>query len=229
VDLAIFDFDGTVTVGPTYPGFISFAVPPSRKIIGGALLSPWIVAYHARLISDRSIRIAISRVAFWLADPDRVLKAGEAYAREKLPGLIRQDAIDRIAWHKRRGDRVVIVSATLDVYLTHWCASMKIDVICTRLELSGGILTGRYRGGDCSGSEKARRLRRAFRLDDFAAIYAYGDTEEDREMLDLADKKYFRWKEVDQISRASRTGFDCSARSRLRRALTRGRRDAQTR
>ncbi len=199
MDLAIFDFDGTITDKGTYPDFIRFALPPSRKVFGGALLAPLIAGYYARLISDHTVRVAISRVAFWLADPDHVLRAGEQYARERLPVLVRRNAAERIAWHKARGDRVVIVSAALDVYLSHWCTAMDVDVICTRLELSGGTLTGRYRGGDCSGHEKARRVKRAFSLDDFGAVYAYGDSEEDRQMLELADKKYFRWKEVDEV------------------------------
>lgn len=34
-------------------------------------------------------------------------------------------------------------------------------------------------------------------------IYAYGDTVEDREMLDLAHRKYYRWREVDSRNEAS--------------------------
>ncbi len=39
-------------------------------------------------------------------------------------------------------------------------------------------------------------MRAQYALDRFAAVYAYGDTDEDREMLELADKRYFRWQEV---------------------------------
>ena len=94
MDLALFDFDGTITTRGTYPGFIRFAVRPRRRIVAGILLGPLVVAYRAGLVSDRAIRKA-----------------------EALPGLMRSVALERIAWHTARGDRVVVVSAGLDVYL----------------------------------------------------------------------------------------------------------------
>jgi phosphoserine phosphatase len=46
------------------------------------------------------------------------------------------------------------------------------------------------------GKEKSRRVRQALRLEDFPTVYAYGDTEEDLDMLSMAHKKYFCWNEV---------------------------------
>ena len=59
-----------------------------------------------------------------------------------------------------------------------------------------GRLTGRYRGADCSGAEKARRIKERYDLTRYPIVYAYGDTEEDREMLALAHERYYRWKPV---------------------------------
>jgi hypothetical protein len=33
-------------------------------------------------------------------------------------------------------------------------------------------------------------------LSSYPIVYAYGDSGEDREMMALADKKYYRWKEI---------------------------------
>lgn len=35
-----------------------------------------------------------------------------------------------------------------------------------------------------------------YNLDQFRTIYAYGDTSDDEQMLDLADVKYYSWKWV---------------------------------
>lgn len=105
-------------------------------------------------------------------------------------------ALERIAWHKGRGDVVVVVSAALDVYLEPWCRALGVDVICTRLEVRDGRRTGRYLRGDCCGNEKARRIRERYTLSEFETVYAYGDTEEDRAMLAMADRQYFQWQEV---------------------------------
>ncbi|MGH9158809.1 MAG: HAD family hydrolase [Vicinamibacteraceae bacterium] len=204
MDLALFDFDGTITTKGTYPGFVSFALRRRRKILGGIILGPLIAAYQARLVSDHVIRTAVSRVGFWGEDPDRLRRFGERYAEEVLPGLIRPVALERIAWHKAQADRVVVVSGSLDVYLEPWCRALGLDVICTQLETRDGRLTGRYVRGDCCGEEKARRIRERYRLSEYGTLYAYGDTEDDREMLAMAPRKYFRWNEVREAPAASR-------------------------
>ncbi len=203
MDLALFDFDGTITSKGTYPGFVRFAVGTRRKIVGGLILSPLIIGYRLRLVSDRAIRKAMSRVAFRGEEPDRLRRFGGRYAAEVLPGLIRPQALERIAWHKARGDRIVVVSASLDMYLVPWCRMTGVDVICTQLEVSDGLLTGRYVRGDCCGEEKVRRIRDLYTLADYVTVHAYGDTEEDRDMLEMADRKFFRWEEVREVPAVS--------------------------
>jgi len=65
------------------------------------------------------------------------------------------------------------------------------------------LLTGRYLGGECTGAEKALRIGRRYDLGQYREIYAYGDTAEDREMLALANRRYYRWKEADEYEPAS--------------------------
>ena len=193
MDLALFDFDGTITTAGTYPGFIRRAVRPRRKVIGAVLLGPVILAYRAGLLSERAIRRALSGVVFWREEPDRIASLGARYAVDTLPTMLRPEALERIAWHRERGDHVVVVSASLDVYLEPWCHAMGLDVICSRLEARGGLLTGRYLDGDCCGEVKAQRIRESYALATFDTIYAYGDTDEDGPMLAIADKPFFRW------------------------------------
>jgi phosphatidylglycerophosphatase C len=123
-------------------------------------------------------------------------RLGAEYAGSVLPAKVRPSALERIAWHQARGDQVVIVSASLDLYLAPWSASRGLDCICSTLEERGGRLSGRYVGGDCAGREKVRRIRGRYDLGRYDTVYAYGDSGEDREMLELAHKKFYRWKEI---------------------------------
>jgi HAD superfamily hydrolase (TIGR01490 family) len=205
MDLALIDFDGTITTKGVYPEFLRYVVPLRRKLTAGTLLSPLIAAYKCGLVSEPAIRNVLSRASFLGEDLSRVQERGEAFVRDVLPGLIRPIALERIAWHKDRGDRVVVVSASLDAYLIPWCRTLAIDLICTELEISDGgrRLTGRYVRGDCYGAEKVRRIRERLTLADYDIIYAYGDTEDDRPMLDMADRRFFRWEEVREVPPAS--------------------------
>lgn len=193
MDLALFDFDGTITTKGTYPGFVRFAVRRRRQVVEGILLVPVIVGYRLGLVSDRIIRKVISHVGFSGDEPGRIRRLGAQYAREVLPDLVRPMALERISWHKARGDRVVVVSASLDDYLRPWCDAQGVDVICTQLEARDGRLTGSYVGGDCCEEEKARRIRERYALADYVTVHGYGDTEEDRQMLELAHARYFCW------------------------------------
>ena len=82
------------------------------------------------------------------------------------------------------------------MYIGPWCDARGIRWIATELDERNGRLTGRYRNGECTGAEKARRIRAQFALDRYDHVYAYGDTAEDREMLALADRRYYRWADV---------------------------------
>lgn len=123
-----------------------------------------------------------------------------------LPGVIRNQALERIEWHQRQGDTVVIVSASLDAYLQPWCDSIGVELICTELEERDGRLTGRYRHGDCSGPAKVRSIRERYDVSRYPLVYAYGDTSDDRAMLELAHRKFYRWREIQERSEAVASG-----------------------
>lgn len=55
MNLALFDFDGTITTRGTYLDFIHFAVSRTRKVVGTAALTPWVVGYRMGLSSFRSV------------------------------------------------------------------------------------------------------------------------------------------------------------------------------
>ena len=105
----------------------------------------------------------------------------------------------------------MVVSAALNVYLEPWCKNLGVEVVCTELESVSGTLTGRYRNGDCTGPEKVRRVRERYDPTQFETIFAYGDTYEDVELLNLADRRYFRWREITSttaLSAADRVDID---------------------
>jgi HAD superfamily hydrolase (TIGR01490 family) len=196
MNLALFDFDGTITFKDSFAPFIKLSVNASMPITARIRALPVIAGYKMGIVSASRTRSKISALVFRGRPESEIRELGSNYARGTLPGTIRPKAEKRIAWHKAQADTVVVVSAALDMYLAEWCRLASLDVICTELEVVDGVLTGRYRGGDCVGPEKLRRIKQRYRLEDFAEIYAYGDTIEDSAMLSLASHRYFRWREL---------------------------------
>jgi HAD superfamily hydrolase (TIGR01490 family) len=110
-------------------------------------------------------------------------------------------AIERVAWHARQGHEVVLVSGTLEPLAWGAARAMEaelaargiavtIRVHATRLQEMDGQWTGRVLGEAMFGEAKARaakRLAAEMRLD-LARCYAYGDSTNDRLLLELVGK-----------------------------------------
>ncbi|MGM7311760.1 HAD-IB family phosphatase, partial [Acinetobacter baumannii] len=130
-------------------------------------------------------------------DAASLIGKGQEFAKKVIPSCIRENALERILWHKQQGDQVVVVSASLSVYLESWCKSLDLDVICNQLEIDNGILTGCFIDGDCGYLEKVNRIKNKYDLTQYSIIYAYGDTPNDYAMLELAHRKYYKWQEIN--------------------------------
>lgn len=196
MNLALFDFDGTLTTRETFGDFMRHAVTPRRRALGVPLFAPMLAGYKLGLVSGNRIRHHVAAFGFRGVRATHVHAAGERFAAEVLPGLLRPDAMQRLAWHQSRGDKVVLVSGGLDFYLAPWCRQHGLELICSRMETRGERLTGRYHGAQCVGEEKARRVRESHDLAAYGTCYAYGDTHEDEAMLALAQRRFYRGAEI---------------------------------
>lgn len=194
MDLALFDFDGTITTRDTYTPFLRYASSAAfTRQAWRRLLWPWL-GYKLGLVSGTSVRRRVTAHVLAGREASTIRALGERYARERLPRVLRPQAMARIAWHRARGDRILVVSASLDVYLAPWCRAHRLELISSDLESRDGLITGAYRGGDCTGPAKAARVLERLRLEDYGRVHAYGDTVEDRELLALAHHPVFRWR-----------------------------------
>ncbi len=191
MELALFDFDHTVTTSDTYGRFLREVATPAQRSQVWWKVGPWLLAYRLKMISAEHIRARATRLAFQGRDADDIARHATGFASEFLPGVVRPEMHDRIHWHQRLGHTVVIVSGSLDLYLRPWCEQRGLRLVCNRLESHDGRLTGRYAGGDC-GRHKVQRIRREYDLSRYARIHGYGDSVEDRPMLALAHERWYR-------------------------------------
>jgi phosphatidylglycerophosphatase C len=119
------------------------------------------------------------------------------FAQSVFETGLRGDVVDSLRAHQSRGDTVVLVSASFEVYLRPLAQLLGADdVLAARLEVdSDGVLTGRLAGANCRGPEKVRRLHGWLdeRAGGRAAVHvtAYGDSKGDRELLADADDAHW--------------------------------------
>lgn len=192
MELALFDFDHTLTTGDSYGRFLHRIATRQQRAGARWTIGPWLAGYRIGLVSAARLRKRAAHVAFAGRQAEEMARHGERFACEELPPLLRPDMMERVDWHRARGHRLVLVSASLDLYLAPWCRAHGMELLCNRLETVGGRLTGRYAGHDL-GPRKAEAIRaHCGDLSRYPRIHAYGDSREDRPMLALAHERWYR-------------------------------------
>jgi len=190
--LALFDFDGTVTTHDSFQEFLRFVFGPWTFFWRMLWLSPWMIAFVLRLISNQTAKQKVVKTFFAGMSRQEFERYAQDFVAKKLNKMMRPGAIAKIQWHLEQRHRVILVSASFEDYLKFWCEQHHIELIATKLEENGGILTGRFATSNCWGPEKVRRIRENVELEKYDKIYAYGDSRGDREMLEIATEKGFR-------------------------------------
>lgn len=190
--IAIFDFDGTITSKDTFIDFLRFAKGNTKFFVGIILLSPVILAYYLNLLNNESLKRIFIKYYLGNLTKQEYFDIAENYAENRLPGLIKIEAIKKIYWHKWRKHDVVIVSASVKDWIINWTDSHGIRLIANELEFDNNSITGNLSDRNCDGMEKVKKLTKEFNLTAYKYIFAYGNSKGDKEILELADEKFYR-------------------------------------
>ncbi len=191
-DVAAFDFDGTLIEGGSVFDFLCAVAGRRSVLTASAGLAPLFgyAAVTSGPAADRSKELLFERVLAGVS-VRRAEEVALAFAHRHLARHGRVDTRERLDWHRERGDAVVIVSASPEIYLRHAATELGADgTIATRLAVDDqGTLTGRYEGRNCRGEEKLRRLRQWIdgRETTPTRLWAYGNSRGDLRMLTAAD------------------------------------------
>ncbi len=191
--LAIFDFDGTITRRDSFLHFIQFAVGKPNYYRGLFQLSPILVAFTLGFIRNDIAKQKVFSHFFNGWDATSFGALAEEYSLTEMDYIVRPNALERIAWHQRQDHKVVVVSASIKSWLDPWCRKYGIELVSTEVEICNEKLTGRFATSNCYGIEKVKRIKKRFNFEHVEYVYAYGDSAGDREVLALADEKYYKY------------------------------------
>jgi HAD superfamily phosphoserine phosphatase-like hydrolase len=117
----------------------------------------------------------------------------EAWTAEFVPAVIKNgvfaDALSRIEQHRKEGARLVLMSASTDLYVPAFGAALGFDeVICTGVRWDGDRLDGHLTTPNRRGTEKTRCFEALRKAHPGAVTAAYGNAGSDLDHMRLADQ-----------------------------------------
>lgn len=172
--------------------FLQHAVGLPRLLLGLAVLSPMLVANRLGLVANQRAKESLLAWFFNGWQTSRFAEVANHFSANQLDRYVREDARQRLIDHQDAGHEVIVVSASAQDWLRSWCEQQGLQLIATRLSSQEGVLSGKLQGANCTGAEKVARLNQSLQTSDYQAIFAYGDSRGDEEMLALADFPNFR-------------------------------------
>lgn len=213
--VAVFDFDGTITYADSFLPFLRHVAGFAGFWFGMMYLSP-VLAMHA--VGRLENWQAKERFLTWFLKGraiEELAKAGSTFTRTRLELLLNPTAMNKVEWHRKEGHRLILLSASPELYLRYWTEANGFDsVLGTRLAAESDRLTGRIEGNNCHGKQKIERLREE--LGDLSRyeIYSYGDSRSDKPLLNLIDHPGYR-----SFEGSSKLGYKLTGLTRFLRTL----------
>lgn len=186
--VAAFDFDGTLSSRDNVVPYLRAACGTGAVARAGAAAAPALLAAR-KDPAQRDVAKAIVVERLLTGRTEASLRdLGGRFARLVVARYLHPQVVERLDAHREAGHEVVLVSASLTLYLDAVADLLGVPTVLATAVAVGadGRVTGALAGPNVRGPEKVRRLEGWLGGDD-ARIYAYGDSSGDDELLARAD------------------------------------------
>ncbi|MFM8857333.1 MAG: HAD family hydrolase [Actinomycetota bacterium] len=191
--VAAFDFDKTLSTRDCVIPFMRSCV--SISSFGRVMSTVPRLGVEAVRRDRDAIKALVTRGVFAGMENEEIESVSEKFSRIVLNNWLREDTVATLKWHQQQGHHTGIVSASYGHYLRPIGEVLGVDfVIASELEIGDDRrATGRLVDGNCRGPEKSRRLQHWLKENrlESAVLYAYGDSEGDRELLAMSDHPHY--------------------------------------
>ena len=190
--IAFFDFDGTISFSDSTKLFYKYILKKGfffnyylRFFFPILLLKfRFIDYYDLKLKRLKFITIKFSKSSLQMYADEFYIKI--------LKFDLKKDAIEEINLLKSNGFEVVIVSASMDILLDPFVKEFNLKLLTNNLLFKSSRFTGLFDNNfDCNFEHKVHLIKKNYNLKNYKEIYAYGDSQGDLSMLEIAHKSYY--------------------------------------
>ncbi|MEW6475579.1 MAG: HAD-IB family hydrolase [Actinomycetota bacterium] len=188
---AFFDFDGTLIAGYSAEAFVLDAIR-RRKVDPQMMVRSLLAGLDMQLRgSDVTALMTIAAEAARGRREEALLELGERLFRERVAGTVYPEARAIVKAHQRKGHTVALASSATRFQAGPLAADLGIEhVLCTKIEVEDGRLTGRIEGPVLWGRNKADAVA-AFAAENgvkLAESHGYANGDEDVEFLETVGR-----------------------------------------
>lgn len=211
--LVFFDLDGTISRHDTLIGYVTgYALRHPWRLLGFLRVLPALAAYFAVHRDRGRLKAALIHAVMGGASRTNV----DAWTAEYVPRLLRRgvfaEALQAIRHHREAGDHLILMSATVDLYVPELARVLGFDeYICTPVAWRGDRLEGSLTAPNVRDEEKARQLKRVAVRFAGRRLVGYGNSAPDLPHLRLVDQAYL----INPNGRLRKAAKDLPAKFKL--------------
>jgi len=189
--LVVFDLDETLTRHDTllpYAGGLLLRKRPWRLPLLARVLPP-VISFLLGRCDEGRVKQAFIKATLGGSHREEIAAWTERFVPRLLAHGMFADALQRVADHRRRGDYLVLMSASTDLYVPAIARELGFnETICTEVRWEGETLEGSLTTPNRKGAEKARCFTALKERHPGLRTVAYGNSNTDLPHLRLADQ-----------------------------------------
>jgi phosphatidylglycerophosphatase C len=192
VRLAVFDLDGTITRHDTLIPFIATCLQHRPWRWAGVLRAlPPLAAFAVGGIDRGRLKASLIKGTLGGLRRGEIARGTEQFVPDVLASRLFADAAAKITHHRNAGDRLVLMSASTDLYVPAIGHALGFDeIICTGVRWVGDRLRGDLTTPNRRGKEKARCFTALRERYPNLRTFAYGNASSDLDHLRLAEQGF---------------------------------------
>ena len=190
--LVIFDVDGTLINSDSLLLSAKLSNNLLKRLLAFLSIFPWFFLYKLRLISTIKFKekfLIVFKICEKFNHEEK--KGNSKWFLPHIKNKLNPAALERLKMHKSKGDKVVLCSASFDMLLQDFADYLEVDLISTKLKREKSWRP-EIISKNCKGIEKINRLKDRFSNFSESEIVVYGDSEGDKELLQIADFPHYR-------------------------------------
>jgi len=189
--IVVFDLDGTITRYDTYVRFLLFVIYRSPlKLFRLPALAIDILRHKLGKQTNTWLKIRFLNAILAGKNRDSINSLATSFSQRVAINGVYSDAIECVRQYQNKGNELVLLSASLDIYVEPLGEILGFKhIICTRTCWENDVLGNNLDGENCYGDVKIERMKQWLtkRTDD-RILAAYGDHESDFPLLKIADR-----------------------------------------